>query len=186
MKNNFKRILTVTATVSSIVIGCQVGSDRNAGSSSKISDFSEAKNCGLFASIGDATQGSNVYGKIEQLPAPITLSGQIIACGGIDNTSDENWHAIGVGIERGVVMIDDRSSGTTYEAQPVLENGGIIKLYVKNAVHSQLGTVPSGEIGMPIDFDSKLTFEIRNGATKIDLSNSKSIAPDQMTLWIVK
>ncbi len=188
MKTNmFQRFLTISAVVSAVTFGCQVGKGSR-GTDSHVSDFSSARDCGMLVTIGVSTEGANVDAKLTRVPAPLSIMGQIIACGNPNSALDGNWHAIGIGIERKVIMIDDKKTGKTIEAQAVLDANGVINLYANNALVMKMGNVPANEIGIPVGLDSGLVFEMRDAANKkIGLTESKDgLATEQIKLWIVK
>jgi hypothetical protein len=183
--SNMKYLVAVAISTSAVVIGCQVGNQLT-GSRSEVLDFQEAKNCGILAIIGESSPGTDSYGRFGRILAAVTIGGQMIACGSNDATAEQNWHALGVTIERNVIMVEDRTAGTKIEAQPVLENNGIINLYANNQLVLKMGSVQASEIGMSIGLDTGLAFEIRSQSGKVELSQSKTIPPEQMSLWVVK
>ncbi len=181
------KLIAVGSFLAAVVIGCQIGVDQAKNQGSHVSDFSAAQNCGTLITIGQSSAGANADGKFARLPAPVTITSQIIACGN-PNAPDtaENWHAIGVGVERSTVMIEDKRVGTTVEAQAVVDASGSVNLYANNALILKMGSVPVSEMGMPIGLEPGLTMEVRAGSQKIDLALSKTVPVEQMSLWIVR
>jgi hypothetical protein len=182
-----KRLLVIGSVLASVAIGCQVGIDQVKNSGSHVSDFSAAQNCGTLITIGQSSAGANAEGKFARLPAPVTITTQIIACGN-PNAPDtaENWHAIGVGVERSTVMVEDKRAGSTVEAQAVVDASGAVNLYANNTLIMKMGNVPVSEVAMPIGLEPGLAMEIRAGSQKVDLALSKTIPVEQMSLWIVR
>ncbi len=182
----WKNVIIGSSLALTSAVGCQVMRDRGLGTESMVSEFGNAQNCGMLVTVGENTQLTNVDGQFGRLPSAVSIAAQIVACGSAQSTAGENWHAIGVGVERQSIMIQDRASGTTQEAQPVLDAAGNISLYAGNQVVMKLGSAATAQAMMPVGLDSGLTFEIRVGTQKVELSTAKTLPAEQMVLWVVK
>ena len=137
----------------------------------------ETRSCGMVVTLGEGISS----GADHERP----LQFQAVVCGDDGIDPQNQWHAIGAGAERQEVFVQ-QGSKQSFLARAVVKGGREVELLnPSTGLRIPLGSVEEDAYYFPVKLQAGVSAELRHQGTLVPLAELKSVAADELELWIV-